>query len=266
MVQEEHKKLYYNEIYPKEREGKYLEIEPALHDLLKIYSSNVIETDERLFRAELLLTSSIIALYKKRYSQARTDAIEASNIFEQCKSWNRLPYALNRVAETYRFDGDYQSALEYTGKAIDALKKAYSENSLELKKVLPPFERELADALIKLECFSEAERVLCDAYRMAEETGDDFTKGHLALTLFSLYIRTKELEKAERYLKIGENVLVTQAGAQKNIPTEIIVMRDWAKFYLKKGESEKSKNILNQAITIAKKYGFDYLTGDLENK
>jgi len=84
MVKEEHRKLF-KKIYQKERDGKYLEVKGDLLDLLKIYSSNVIETDGRLFRAELLLTSSIIALYKKDYSQARTNAQEASTILNSIR-------------------------------------------------------------------------------------------------------------------------------------------------------------------------------------
>jgi len=260
MVLEKDKDLF-QKIYKKEREGNYLEVQEDLNHLLIKYPRTIEGEEEQLFRGELLLTNSIILIYKKNYQIARANTEEVVKIFEKYQKWDRLAHALNRIAETFRFEKQYNKAKEYTEKAIETLKKECTRE--ELKKVLPPFWRELADALIRLEKLEEAENILLEAIKDTEETGDEFTKGHLALTLFTLYLKENRLEEAEKYLKIGEDILVKQAVKHKSIPTEIIIKRDWANFYSKKGETEKREEFLKEALKLAKEYGFDYLSGEL---
>ena len=190
MITQEDRNLF-QKIYKLERQGNYLQTQDDLHLLLIKYPSDIEGQEEQLFRGELLLIESIILLYKKNYHEARSVASEAVEIFKRYNKYERLAHAQNRIAETFRFEKQYDKAKEYTEKAIKSLKRAYSED--ELKKILPPFLRELASALIKLKNFSETEQILLNAYKITEETGDNFTRGHLALTFFSLYLEKGEL-------------------------------------------------------------------------
>lgn len=251
MVEEKDKKLF-QKIYLKERKGGYLKIEKDLELLLKKYSQ-VKDRNALLFRAELLLIKAMVFIYKGNYKETQKIAREAVKIFKRYHKFKRLAQALNRIAEGYRFSGNYKKAKEYTQKAITVLKKRYSDK--KLKKILPPFLRELASAFIKLENYSKAEKVLRKAYRMTLENGDKFTQGHLALTFFTLYLQTQKLKEAEDYLKIGEAILKRK---DKSITTQIIILIDWAKLYRIKNDP-RWKPLVEEAIRKAKKYGLKYL-------
>lgn len=110
-----------------------------------------------------------------------------------------------------RFEKNYQLALKYTTTAIEVLKEAFGKNPLKLKKLLPPFERELADVLIKLGKLEEAENILMESWENVKESGDEFTKGHLALTFFTLYLKDR-LEKAG---KIGHSYIAKKERLKK---------------------------------------------------
>lgn len=262
MVLKEHQELF-QKIYKKERKGDYLRIKVDLGKLLSCYPPTVSEKKERIFRADLLHLATIVKIYEGKYESAIESATEAVKILDEENEFNKLSLAYSRLSEAFRYRKDYHKAFECNRKAIVILKVIYPQE--EFKEISPPYLRELADILLKLNHYEEAEKVLLEAYKMTEETRNDFSRGHLSLTLFNLYLELNNLEKAEHFLNTGEVLLIKEVPPEQyQLQTEIIILIDWGRLYLKKGEKEKGAEKLEEAEKKASGAGFRYLIDKIE--
>ena len=255
-LERDKKKL--EELRKLEREGKYTLIEKELEELTEKYLKITTDNKEVLrFKADLLLVASIVALYQTDYKEARRLAEEAVEILKRTRDYHRLPFALSRLAETYRYGGDLVKAEKLDREAIKVIENN-SQPEAEREKILPGFLRELGDVLIKEGKEKEAIAVLRKGLVLAKKNRDGFSVGHLTLTLIDLFIGTEKLEEAEEALEYAKAFLKGQR-LDLSIQTEIsILVKEAVISYL------KGIQILTKAEQTAQRYDFKYLLSKIK--
>lgn len=102
--------------------------------------------------------------------------------------------ALNELGSEYTFAGTPDSALYYTGQALDeALKLKYSSGILQAYKLK-------GNALLLLSRYPEALDAYLKALDAAERTGDESKKIPIYLNISTVHIRQKQYEQTANYL------------------------------------------------------------------
>ena len=157
-LEKDKKKL--EELRKLEREGKYTLIEKELEELTEKYLKITTDNKEVLrFKADLLLVASIVTLYQADYKEARRLAEEAVEILKRTRDYHRLPFALSRLAETYRYGGDLVKAEKLDREAIKVI-----EENPRLTKVEKEYLFDVFKLSIMFDCVWYYERGQADDF------------------------------------------------------------------------------------------------------